>query len=325
MKKALAIQAVTVVFCMMPIFAAAQEQPSLTDKQKRAIAEETAKLKAAGPQRDRDDDAAYYAKVQAEGRARAAAAMQAALAKPTPHTADGKPDLNGIWITGAGFTFPAIISADGKTRKVLFRPRDDDATVRDVVPPMGPNQPSYKAEYQAKVNANWFDQNHTDPTAFNCRAPGVPRMGEPSQIIQTPGQVVLLYHQEPKFRVIYTDGRAHRTDVDPSAQGDSVGHWEGDTLVIDVTLLTDDTWLSSYGTLHSDETHVIERLTRKGDALSYSATVEDPKVLTKPWTTGTVARVLGGKDDALENDFPCVDTVIDGVPDSAHVTGLIHH
>jgi hypothetical protein len=148
-------------------------------------------------------------------------------------------------------------------------------------------------------------------------------MGPPNQIVQTSGQIILLYQQGRAggipgntFRVIPMDGRSHRTDVDPTAMGDSIGHWEGDTLVVDVTRLDDETWLSEYGTLHSDRMHVIERLTRKGDALEYTATVDDPNVLAKPWTTSPVTRVLGSRDDALANDVPCVDN------DSQHLTGL---
>jgi len=320
--------AATLVMCVSSKPTAAQEKQQDDEARRRAIEAETAKLKAAGPQRDHDIDSTYYAKIVAESRAKAAAALKAALAKPTPHTADGHANLVGVWVSPGGGSLPAIVSEDGKNRKVLFAPLDDGGTKpRDPVPPMGPNQPSYKPEYQAKVQAFWFDVNHNDPTAFTCKNPGVPRIGPPDQIVETPGQqVVLLYRQgtaggnpNSTFRVVPTDGRSHRTGLDPSAMGDSIGHWEGETLVVDVTRLDDETWLSGYGTLHSDVTHVIERLTRKGDTLQYEATVEDPKVLTKPWTTTVVTRVLGGPDDALPPDVPCVDN------DSEHLTGLIHH
>ena len=271
--------------------------------------------------RDAAHDAPYAVKARAEAKEKADSMMKAALAKPTPHTLDGHPDLNGIWII-AGAGLPVIISPDGKDRKVLFGPFPDGKP-RPVVPPMPPNQPSYKPELQAKVQQLWIDQTHQDPTAYTCKEPGVPRMGPPNQIVQTPGQVVLLYQQGRAggipgntFRVIPTDGRAHRTDVDPSPVGDSIGRWEGDTLVVDVTRLDDTTWLSQYGTFHSESMHVIERFTRKGDTLAYTATVEDPVVLTKPWTTTPAIRVLGGRDDAIVNDVPCIDN------DSEHLVGL---
>jgi hypothetical protein len=316
---------IAMVLYVAPMPAAAQE-PQDAAKQ-RAIEAEAAKLKAAGPQRDHDEDAANWAKIAAERRAKAAAELKAASAAPTPHTPDGHPDLNGMWVSPGGGGNFAVVSADGKERKVLFSPLDDGGNkARDPVPPMGPNQPSYKAEYQTAVQTNWFDTNHHDPTAFVCKNPGVPRIGAPDDIVQTPGQVVLLYRQgtaggnpSSTFRIVHTDGRLHRTDVDPSAMGDSVGHWDGDTLVIDVTSLSDDTWLSEYGTIHSERTHVIERFTRKGNTLEYSATVDDPAVLTKPWTTTPVTRLLAGPDVNIDGDFPCVDN------DSAHLTGLIHH
>ena len=85
--------------------------------------------------------------------------------------------------------------------------------------------------------------------------------------------------------------------MDPSYDGDSIGHWEGDTLVVDVNQLSDETWLDGgddpgSGYFHSDATHVIERITRKGDTLRWEATVEDPKVLTKPWVMTPQTKVL---------------------------------
>ena len=96
---------------------------------------------------------------------------------------------------------------------------------------------------------------------------------------------MFLYGASNLFRVIPTDGRPHRADADPSYMGDSIGRFEGDTLVVDVTNFNDDTWLGSDGYFHTEKMHVVERLTRKGDVLTYSATVEDPDVLAKPWTT----------------------------------------
>ncbi len=320
---------VMAALCIVPIRTFAQEQSGQAQDdaaKQRATEEETAKLKAAGPQRDHDEDAANWAKIAAERKAKAAAELKAAASAPTPRTSDGQPDLNGMWVGPGGGNF-AVVSADGKDRKVLFSPLDDNGTKpRDPTPKAPPNQPSYKPEYQATVANNWFDTNHTDPTAFTCKNPGVPRIGTPDEIVQIPGQVVLLYKQgtaggnpSSTFRIVHTDGRAHRTDVDPSAMGDSVGHWDGDTLVIDVTSLSGDTWLSEYGTIHSEGTHVIERFTRKGNLLEYTATVDDPSVLTKPWTTNPVTRLLAGPDVEIDGDFPCVDN------DSAHLTGLIHH
>ena len=164
-----------------------------------------------------------------------------------------------------------------------------------------PNAPPYKPELLAKVKDLASHSIDTDPT-WHCIPEGVPRLGAPQQIVQTPKLIVFFYQTEsPKLdsRLVPIDGRPHRTDVDPSYEGDSIGHWEGDTLVVDVNQLSDETWLpkggfDQYGSgyFHSDALHVIERITRKGDTLTWEATVEDPKVLTKPWVMTPQTKVL---------------------------------
>jgi hypothetical protein len=182
-----------------------------------------------------------------------------------------------------------------------------------------PNKPEYKPELQAKVKELSDLQSKLDP-AFFCRSPGVPRIGPPNQIVQAPGTVVFLYEAQNAFRVIPTDGRPHRTDVDPSYVGDSVGRWEGDTLVVDVTGLTEDTWLASDGYFHSPEMRVIERLERSGDTLRYTATVDDPKVLARPWTMNPRTLKLSREpQDALVESPPCVER------DAPHMTTTEHH
>jgi len=148
----------------------------------------------------------------------------------------------------------------------------------------------------------------------------VPRMGPPTQIVQTPGQVVFLYSASNLFRVIPTDGRPHRADADPSYMGDSIGRFEGDTLVVDVTNFNDDTWLASDGYFHTEKMHVVERLTRRGDVLTYTATVDDPDVLVKPWTSAPRALKLStSMSDALLEAPPCVEH------DAPHIVTLDHH
>jgi hypothetical protein len=91
------------------------------------------------------------------------------------------------------------------------------------------------------------------------------------------------------FRIIALN-KPHRTDVDPSPFGDSVGHWEGDTLVVDVTQISEDTQMGT-GYFHSPDLHVVERYTRVGDTLRREATADDPKVLTKPWVIPAQTRL----------------------------------
>ena len=109
-------------------------------------------------------------------------------------------------------------------------------------------------------------------------------------------------------RVIPSDGRPHHTDLDPSYMGDSVGHWDGDTLVVDSIGFKDETWLAAdKGYFHSEALHVIERISREGNLLHYAVTVEDPQVLTKPWVVNPRTIKLAGPDNALPEADPCHD------------------
>jgi hypothetical protein len=264
--------------------------------------------------------------------------VKALAAKPIPKTADGHPDLSGRWMainTGRGtgnnggrvegnvhdlyFGTP-IEGANPETDAITTRygDRGDGEAKRKAREAI--NKPSYKPEFQAKVEAMGKDANHFDPTLYSCLPGGIPRNGAPGMILQTTGQVVFLYgsytsgagtaNPYSTFRVIPTDGREHRkgVDYDPTPMGDPVGHWEGGTLVIETTGFDDSTWFGADGYFHTDAMRVIERFTRKGDTLEYSATVEDPNVLTKPFNLHPVPLTLkkGGPDDILyNNDYPC--------------------
>jgi hypothetical protein len=243
----------------------------------------------------------------------AAAKAPDAANKPTPRTADGHPDMNGVWHhyflqgeykplkPGESATFNFSIAGPG---------------VKDLA--TQGTLPEYKPELVAKVKDLDEHQNQTDPT-LTCVPPGVPRLGPPNQIVQSPNQVVFLYTDLTGefFRVIPTDNRAHRADLEGSYNGDSVGHWEGDTLVVDANNFVDDTWLGDNGLMHSDKLHVVERLRRKGDTVDYEVTVEDPAVLAKPWIMSPRTLIL--QPDILEQAPPCIDK------DVPHLTDLSHH
>ena len=107
------------------------------------------------------------------------------------------------------------------------------------------------------------------------------------------------------YRVIPTDGRAHRKDANPSSYGDSIGRWEGDTFVVDVTNFLEDGWFGENGYFHTDAMHVTERLWRDGENLVWQATVEDPNVLTAPWTTRP--KVVKPSTEALSESPRCVE------------------
>ncbi len=255
-----------------------------------------------------------------------AAGMSAHAQNPTtPHTSDGHVDLNGIW--GAASLPPAL--KPGESVRWLLPLKGVNPEGKEVFTGLdrvqvtaraaASNKPEYKPELVEKVKYLSDRQDILDP-AFYCKPQGVPRMGPPSQIVQTPGQVVFLYGASNLFRVIPTDGRPHRADADPSYMGDSVGRFDGDTLVVDVTNFNDDTWLGSDGYFHSEKMHVIERLTRKGDVVTYTATVEDPDVLAKPWTLNARELKLStSKSDALLEAPPCVEH------DAPHIVTLDHH
>jgi hypothetical protein len=249
-------------------------------------------------------------------------------AVPTPRTADGHPDLNGVWGSGAAATansvqkgnalvvlFP-LNGADPFEGQNLFKELDRQAVVRKAA---APNKPPYKPELAAKVQELSDKQTRLDP-AFYCKPEGVPRVGAPNQIVQTPGQVVFLYEGRNTFRVIPTDGRPHRDDGEPSWMGDSIGRWENDTLVVDVANFTDESWLGADGWFHSDQMHVVERLRRDGNSLTYSATVEDPQVFTRPWElTPRTLKLLSDRSDALMENPPCFEK------DGAHLATDEHH
>jgi hypothetical protein len=129
--------------------------------------------------------------------------------------------------------------------------------------------------------------NPTTVSAVGCFPPGVPRIylqPFPMEIIQTPGRVIEFFEFNHFVRQIWTDGRPHNTALGATWMGDSIGKWEGDTLVVDTIGFNDKTWLDRAGHPHSDQLHVVERIRRaEPDILTVDITVEDPKAYTKPW------------------------------------------
>ena len=238
-----------------------------------------------------------------------AAAILCAMALPavsqntTPRAATGQPDLSGVWQINLppfllGGKVPANAPAPAKAG-----PR----------PPRIALDPPYQAWAAEEVRKRRDNKLKDDPDA-RCLLPGVPRivnMPMPMQIVQTPQLVTVLYEAFHGFRVIPTDGAKH---IDPDQLtsdglylGDSVGHWEGDTLVVDVTDFNDVTWLDNGGGIHSKDLHVVERYRRPDhDTLLYQATLEDPKVFTKPWTVNWTLKLHPGERlleyECLENN-----------------------
>ena len=245
-----------------------------------------------------------------------AEAVAAAKKAPTPLMIDGHPDLTGFWAP-AGWGYAVTqgkLSTDGKTYYTQRQAEGPNQTAQKVAElkhrTEGANLPPYRPELVAKVKDLADHQNKMDP-AFYCAPKGFPRVGPPTEVIENPKTLVFLYDtvnssEQNAFRVISTDGRGHDPTLNPSYYGDSIGHWEGNTMVIDVTNFVDDTWLSQNGTIHSDAMHVIEKLTREGNVITWEVSIEDPKVFTKPWVFSRhlIHGLAGGH--ALE-EAPCVE------------------
>jgi hypothetical protein len=178
--------------------------------------------------------------------------------------------------------------------------RQFDPKVTPEEPP--PFQPAAAAKFKSMTT---LERELARPSV-NCLPRGVPGMfltnPYPIQLIQTPGQLVQLMELNNNFRVIPTDGRPHTKDPDPTFNGEGVGHWEGDTLVIDVIAMDERTWNSLGGWFHSDQQHVVERISRPSkNYLTYQVTIEDPKVLTKPWKSAPRTWTLG--QEALQEYY----------------------
>jgi len=191
-----------------------------------------------------------------------------------PRTADGRPNLQGIW-------------------QVLNTAAWDiqDHAARMGVPAgqgmVEGNEIPYQSWAVTQKQKNFENRMTADPET-KCFMPGVPRttyMPFPFQIIQTPKFATIVYEYIHINRTIYTDGSQHPPGHIDWWMGDSRGHWEGDTLVADVVHFNAETWFDRAGNFHSDALHVVERYTlADADHISYEVTIEDPKVFTRPWT-----------------------------------------
>lgn len=191
-----------------------------------------------------------------------------------PRTSDGKPDMQGIWQASGS------ASADLQDHAASL----DMNAGRSVI--VGGTIP-YLAQAAQKRADNFKNRRTADPLS-KCYIPGVPRvmyLDYPFQIFQSPKTVTMAFEWELDYRLIYTDGTPHPPDEDDSWMGDSRGHWEGDTLVVDVRNMNDKTWLDMAGDFHSGALHVVERYRMTDhDTIQYEATLEDPKTFSKPWT-----------------------------------------
>jgi hypothetical protein len=271
---------------------------------------------------------------------------------PTPRTPDGHPDLTGLW-NGLGDNLLGVpnqmynagieVGKEGTTRDVHSgamigtwplpkRGPQDNATAEraaTLLRRMGSNRPIYKPQYWQTVKDFDANANEDDPSN-QCMPAGVPRVGVPSYIAQTPAYLVFIYPgqggliaTQTSYRMIPTDGRKHTNleDLDGTWNGEAIGRWEGDTMVIDTIGFNSSSWFDQLGGyFHSENMHVVERLHRDGNTLTWTATVEDPDVLLKPWTTTPRTVILNPNPKAvLPESLPCSER------DLVHAVTKEHH
>ncbi len=222
------------------------------------------------------------AAAQQQGGGDRAAKMREEAGKPAPRLADGHPDLSGNWSDPPNAPLEVVRSADGKTLTVLDRdaPEIDARAQPNFKARAADNsrRPPYKPQFVAKQRELMYTASRIDP-GIHCYPKGVPRLGAPTEIAQTPTTVYFFYAGEQTHRIIPIGGR-HNPDQDPLPNGDSIAYWDGDTLVVDVVNFDSETWLSRDGDYHDDNMHVVERFTRKGNTLEYDVTVEDPTLFS---------------------------------------------
>ncbi|NOT28016.1 MAG: hypothetical protein HOP16_18180 [Acidobacteria bacterium] len=208
---------------------------------------------------------------------------------PTPRMADGHPDFSGVWFDGpTGMANAWSVDAERG-------PAEDPI----------PFQPwaAEKRKAMTRVELELSSAN------VNCTPVGTPGMFTDNayahQIVMKPGMFVHLIENNNRYNVVYIDGRPHtpKEELEPLFYGDQTAKWEGDTLVID-SISIDTRAQIRDGWMHSEELHVIERLRRPSmNYLEYQVTIEDPKVLTKPWTSAWETLSLSAKNERLSENF----------------------
>jgi hypothetical protein len=211
----------------------------------------------------------------------ASASAQQSTTYKGPRTPDGKPDLNGIWqaMNTANWDIQPHSAAPG--RFIALGAEDAEPPGSGIVE--GGPLP-YLPSALAKKKENFENRLTADPE-LKCYMPGIPRatyMPYPFQIIQSTKTILIAYQFAGAVRTVNME-KPTESPAD-TWMGWSNGHWEGDTLVIDVTSQNNKTWFDRVGDYHSDAVHVVERYTPSGtEIINYEATIEDPKIFSRPW------------------------------------------
>ncbi|MGH9254110.1 MAG: hypothetical protein ACRD3C_06020 [Vicinamibacterales bacterium] len=203
-------------------------------------------------------------------------ALDAAKAFSPPRTPDGRPNFQGFW--------NRIVARNAENVEEHPQGMDGSGGKTLIVDPPNGRIP-YQAWAAAKVETHFA--TYWNPVQ-QCMPDSPPRQAYTAgsfQIVQTPGNVFFMTEQLRTYRAIPTDGRPHLPASIRLHMGDSRGRWEGDTLVVDVTNLKDRVWLDHVGNFYSESVHIVERWTMfHQDVIHYQATIDDPKVYTRPWT-----------------------------------------
>jgi len=223
-----------------------------------------------------------------------------------PRTADGKPNLNGIWqaMNEANWDLEAHAAgppALAATGAIGAMPGGLGVVEGGEIP--------YLPAAAAKRKENFANRMKLDPEV-KCYMPGVPRatyMPYPFQIVQSKNTILLTYEYDGAERTVFMDNPG--PSPSDSWMGWSAGHWEGDTLVVDVTGFNDSTWFDRAGNFHSDALHVVERYTPLSpETLMYEATIEDAKVFSRPWKI-SMPLYRHVEKNAQLMEFKCVEFV----------------
>ena len=265
-----------------------------------------------------------FTKVVVAGAILTAAVLLAAQAAQAPRyrapRVDGKPDLNGIWqsMNEANYDLEghnaraALALRPGPYGPVPAASVLAFGAVGSLPPSLGVvegGEIPYKPEALAKKKENQENWVTRDPE-IKCYLPGVPRatyMPQPFEIFENAKQIMITYQWDGAVRSIFMKDPGP-APVD-SWMGQSVGHWEGETLVVDVTGLNDTAWFDRAGNYHSDQLHVVERYTRTSpDVIAYEATMDDAKVFTRPWKISMPLYKRQEKNIQIL-DFKCVEFV----------------
>lgn len=225
------------------------------------------------------------------------------LSAPAPRASNGKPDLSGVWQTEPSPAeemnrlFPdlgdvVLLGDDPRTFSKYFLD-----ILADFKPEEAPIRPEAAALFEPRAKS--LGKDH--PTS-HCLPLGITQaegIGDPFpyKIVQMPGLIMVLYEADGRYRQIYTDGRKHTRDPEPSWLGYSVGRWEADTLVVDTVGFNDKSWLDASGHPHSEALHLTERFQRRDFGhMDLQITVEDPKMYTRPFTIKYNQRLLPDTD-----------------------------